>query len=191
MSVTQEVVRLDTGDLAAAVATLRSRFPAALRRALRKAGTAARTEMSRLVSADMALPVRRVRDEIKFVNDDTSATLSVRGYRIPLIDFKARGPEPSRGRGNGVSYSLPGGRGRLMHAFIATMPSGHRGVFERTGRFGRVSKDGRRGLERIAEKFGPSIANVFKKFMKEGAERGGESLAVNVPSQINLIISKQ
>lgn len=185
-----EVLRLDTSDLTASVAILRSKYPQALRRAVNRAGTAARTELSRLVSADMAMPVRRVRDEIKLVSDETSATLSVRGYRIPLIDFKARGPEPSRGRGNGVSYSLPGGRGRLPHAFIATMASGHRGVFERTGRFGRVNKAGRRGLERIAEKYGPSIANVFKKFMSEGADRGREALAKNVQSQINLIISK-
>jgi len=187
----KETFRLDTGDLKAAVAAMKSKFPAAMRRAVKKAGTAGRTEMSRLVSAETGLPVRHVRDEIKFASDDVSATLKVRGYRIPLIDFKARGPEPSRGRGTGVSYSLASGRGRLPHAFIATMPSGKRGVFERTGTFGRISRFGRRGLERIAEKFGPSIAAVFTKFMPEGAARASESLAKNVQSQINLIKSRQ
>ena len=183
-------MRLDTSDLKAAVAALGRKFPQAMRRSLKKAGIAATTEMSRLVSAEMGLPVRRVKAEIKTTSDDVSATLKVRGYRIPLIDFKARGPEPSRGRGRGVSYALASGRGRLPHAFIATMPSGHRGVFQRTGKFGRINRFGRRGLERIAEKFGPSIAAVFTKFMPEGAARGSEALLKNVQSQIQLALSK-
>lgn len=185
-------IRLDTSDLNSAVAALGRKFPEAMRRAFKKTGVAARTEMARLVSADMALPVRKVRDEIKLTSDETSATLTVRGYRIPLIDFKARGPEPSRGRGAGVSYNLPAGRGRLPHAFIATMPSGHRGVFERTGRFG--AKKGVRGggtrRETIAEKFGPSIAVVFSKFMPEGAARASEVLEKNVQTQINLAMQR-
>lgn len=187
-------MRLDTSDLKAAVASLGAKFPQGIRRALQKTGVTARTELSRLVSADMALPVRRVRDEIKMSNDDVSVTLQVRGYRIPLIDFKARGPEPSRGRGSGVSYSLPGGRGRLPHAFIATMPSGHRGVFQRTGRFGSkkgVRSGGSRARrEVIAEKFGPSIAVVFSKFMPQVADRSSEVLAKNVQAQIKLAMQR-
>lgn len=188
-----QFARLDTVDLKAAAAALGTKFPQAMRRAIQKTGVTARTELSRLVAADMALPVRSVRDEIKMITDSQSATLQVRGYRIPLIDFKARGPEPSRGRGTGVSYSLPGGRGRLPHAFIATMPSGHRGVFERTGRFGAAKKRGRVGGARrevIAEKFGPSIAVVCNKFMPQVAERSSEVLEKNVQAQIKLAMTR-
>ena len=186
-----QALRLETGSLKAAADALGKKFPQAMRRALAKAGVAARTEMSRLVSKETGLPVRRVRDEIKMGQNDTSVTMKVRGYRIPLIDFQARGPEPSRGKGSGVSYKLAGSRRRIPTAFIATMPSGHRGVFTRTGTKGRVSKSGRRGLERIAEKFGPSIAVVFEKFAPEGSAKASEALVKNVQSQINLMMSKK
>lgn len=189
----QQIMSLDVSDLNAAVAALGAKFPQAMRRAMKKTGVAARTELARLTSAEMGLPVRKVRDEIKLTTDETKATLSVRGYRIPLIDFKARGPEPSRGRGAGVSYTLPGGRGRLPHAFIATMPSGHRGVFERTGRFGATKKRlGSAGARReiIAEKFGPSIAVVFSKFMPQASDRYSEVLEKNVQAQIKLAMTR-
>ena len=54
--------------------------------------------------------------------------LGIRADPVPLIHFRAR--ELKRG---GVSFQVKksGGRHVLKHAFIATMPSGHRGVFER------------------------------------------------------------
>jgi hypothetical protein len=53
-----------------------------------------------------------------------------KGYAgIPLIDLGATGPEPSRGQG-AVKVKLAGD---FPSAFIATMRSGHRGVFERKG----------------------------------------------------------
>lgn len=186
-------MRLDTSDLKAAVAAMGAKFPQGMRRALKKTEVAVRTEMSRLVAAETGLPVRRVKDEIKSSNDDVSVTLKVRGHRVPLIDFKARGPEPSRGKGRGVSYTLQGERRRLSRAFIATMPSGHRGVFERTGQFGRVPKNGKRtgrSLERISEKYGPSIAVVFDKFAEQGAAKGSEALKKNVQSQIDLLTKR-
>jgi hypothetical protein len=101
--------------------------------------------------------------------------LEITGNRIPLIDFAARGPEPSRGRGRGVSYRLPGGRSRDPHAFIATMPSGHRGVFKRTGK------------ERnpIIQSHGPSLVNVFRNKLDFGAERAKAALE----EQVRLVIA--
>jgi hypothetical protein len=69
------------------------------------------------------------------------------GRRIPLIAFGARQTR------HGVSYRLPGGRGQAPHAFLATMRSGHHGVFQRTG--------GPRLP--IVELFGPSLPHVVQK----------------------------
>lgn len=82
--------------------------------------------------------------------------------RIPLMEFRARGPFPSRGRGTGVSYSLPGGRGRRADAFIARMPSGHKGVFVRSslGLFDKSRGAWSLNLP-IKELFGPSLRRVF------------------------------
>lgn len=170
--------RLDTSDWKAGIANLRAKFPAAVRRALKRAGTSGRAEMVRQIATDTGLSQTRIRQEIRIVTvGDTAVQLEVAGARLPLIDFRARGPEPSRGRGAGVSYRLPGGRGRAERAFIATMKSGHRGVFQRRGG---------PGSERlpITELHGPSLVKVFEKFLPAGAARAEEALVKNLRSEI-------
>jgi hypothetical protein len=109
------------------------------------------------------------------------ARIGVGLKRIPLISFNARGPEPSRGRGRGVSYRSKSGSGRLAHAFIATMSNGHRGVFERTpGKF----MQGRPRRQAIHEKFGPSLGHVFAKYRPEGVARVKEAFAKNFASEM-------
>lgn len=56
--------------------------------------------------------------------------LNIFGKPVGLIAFGARQTA------KGVTYKIlkGGGRDRLTHAFIATMKSGHRGVFERIGK---------------------------------------------------------
>jgi hypothetical protein len=76
--------------------------------------------------------------------------------------------------GRGVSWSLPSGRGSDAHAFIATMPSGHRGVFRRTG-IARLP---------IRELRGPSLVHVFRKFLPAGAARATVALMTNLRSEI-------
>jgi hypothetical protein len=94
--------------------------------------------------------------------------------RIPLISFNARGQEPSRGKGRGVSYRLKGGSGRIGNAFISTMRSGHRGVFVRVGKT-RLP---------IRELFGPSLGHVFAKYRPEGIARVREAFATNFASEM-------
>lgn len=81
-------------------------------------------------------------------------TLKATGRPIGLINYGAR-----QGKG-GVSVQVKSGRKVLRHAFIASMPNGHRGMFERTGRaHKKVVRNGRvmrTGLP-IRELFGPSI----------------------------------
>lgn len=76
------------------------------------------------------------------------------GRPVALINYGAR-----QGK-NGVSVQVKASRSVLRHAFIATMPNGHRGVFERTGKqhkkLKRNGKTIRSGLP-IKELFGPSI----------------------------------
>jgi hypothetical protein len=119
-----------------------------------------------------------------------TARLISSGARIPLIDFSARGPEPSRGRGRGVSYKLAGAGGRLPHAFIATMRSGHRGVFERSPGGKRRGPKPERSQLPIHEKFGPSIAVVFQHQIPVGEARRAEVLVKNVQHEIEFALSR-
>lgn len=174
---------VDTRDWEQRLALLGKRAPVALARALNRTGASERTAMGRAVSKDMGLKVAVAREAIK-VEKATAASLAVRvvarGKRLPLIDFKARGPEPSRGRGRGVSYVMQGQRKRLDHAFIATVGAGHRGVFVRTGP---------RRLP-IKQLFGVSIAKSFENQIDAGVARRKEVLLTQVEHEIEFELSR-
>ena len=171
---------LNTTSSDSALAKLKARAPLAMARAINRSIASGKTLMVRLVSVDMGLKQADIRDKIVVVSatpDRLMAQLRASAKRIPLIDFKARGPEPSRGRGRGVTAKMPGGKGRYPNAFIAQMSSGHRGVFARSDR---------RRLP-IRELFGPSIAFVFSKHVEQGQARALEQLEKNIQSEFRFI----
>ncbi len=149
---------------------------------------------TKLKQGDVAKGMRRVLASYKKM----TAIISVRGRGIPLIRMKARGKEPSRGKGKGVTYinALTGARERMEHAFIATMPkTGHRGVFIRTEPklFGRVMRRLRghktdRGRLPIKEQYGPSMVDVFQPEIDRVRVDTGERLAREIGVQAELVI---
>lgn len=169
-------VRLRSEEAERTLRLLRQRAPRAITRALNRAGGSARTFMAREVSRDMRLKVGTVRDRLR-VREAKAESLTYRLEaslkRLPLIEFQpVRGPEPSRGRGRGVTARTT--TGRYPHAFLATMRSGHRGVFERVGR-ARLA---------IRELKGPSIGHVFTKHAPAGLARGEEQLIKNLRHEL-------
>lgn len=175
-------VDFKAAGLLAGIEDLGRKMPKAVKRALARTATTVRADLSRLIAADTALPVRTVKLGVSVtIASDTKVLLSASNRRVPLIEFKARGPEPSLGQGRGVSYSLPGGRGRLPHAFIATMSTGHRGVFMRT--------EGPRLP--IDEKHGPSLGGVFHKHLKPVEERAQETLVANLRHEIDFAAKRK
>jgi hypothetical protein len=155
----------------------------AMVRALNRAINSGRTVMVRAIAKDMGLKSTDVRNALRLAEASLAkpeARLAASLKQIPLIKFNARGPEPSRGKGRGVSYRLPGGRGRIPSGFIATMRSGHRGVFTRKGS-GRLP---------IEEKFGPSIGHVFRKYRPQGLARAKEAFAKNFAHEMEFARSR-
>lgn len=138
-----------------------------IKNALNRGIKSGRTVMTREISNNIGLKQKDVRDELTLREanvGDLEASLKAPLKRIPLIKFGAKGPEPSRGRGRGVTHRLAGGKGRVESAFIATMRSGHRGVFKRKGR-------ARLG---ITELQGPSLGQVFSKYRAMALQRAYE-----------------
>jgi Prophage minor tail protein Z (GPZ) len=148
-------------DAAKALETLREypkRTERATMRALNRALTSGHTELARLIAKDMGLKVGDVKAALKST-PATPSKLEVRlaasAKRIPLVKFAARQTK------SGVSYNLGtggGGRKKLAHAFIATMPTGHVGVYAR-----KTTK-----RLPIDQKFGPSIGGVLAKYRAQG-----------------------
>ncbi len=151
-----------------AIDGLKDGTPRAAVRALNRGIASARTSETQSIATDMGLKSKDVRAALTMKNASQSymsASLSADMKRTPLIAFGAQGPVPSRGKGRGVTYKLNGGKSTIPNAFIASMESGHRGVFARSGK---------KRLP-IRELFGPSIGHVFIKYRPEAIDRGQEA----------------
>lgn len=164
--------------------SLGTKAPLAAARALNRSMASVQTQAVRELAGDLGIAQRDVRRGMalqRATRSKLSATLTVTGRRIPLIAFKAKGPEPSRGRGR-VTYRI-GSRARttVAGAFITTMRSGHRGVFRR------------RGIPRlpILELFGPSLPRVFTqaKITAARTRLAAELLAKNLAHEIRFLVS--
>lgn len=163
--------------------TLTRGINAAAARAINRTLTSERAAIGSDIAKNMGIRVGTVKDAMTIEKATTSAPvgrLLAKGKRIPRIEFNARGPEPSRGRGRGVSYRGEAGRIRVENAFIATMRTGHRGVFVR-----RTTK-----RLPIRELFGPSIAHVFEKLVPNGEARRNEVLVKNLQHEIEFALSR-
>lgn len=188
-------VSLNTKALTGVFQQLGRRAPIAVARALNRTGTSERTALARAIATDMGIKVGTAREAIA-IQTASASQLAVRvvarGARIPLIDFKAKGPFPSRGRGRGVTYNLGagGGRGRLDRGFIAQMGSGHRGVFVRRNASTGKSRGAWSQNLPIQEKFGPSIAHVFAKQVPLGDARRTDVLLKNLAHELEFALSK-
>ncbi len=174
-----------------AIERLKAKAPIACARALNRAIASANTVMVREIGQFTSLKASEVRDRIGVEParpDRLRARLSASYKKVPLIKFGASGPEPSRGKGGGVTARLGGTRTRYPRAFIATMPSGHRGVFQRA-EWGAVKSRNPR-TQGIRERFGPSIAHVFVKHRAIGLARGEEQLVKNLQSEFRFAIQQ-
>lgn len=147
-------------------------------RAIKRGTEAARTEAARAVSKDMGLKVGVVRKAINLTPpnyESLTGELRASLRRIPRYEFDAKGPNPSRGKGRGVTYRSEGGRKTVPGAFISTMPSGHTGVFKRKGA-GRLP---------IRQLYGPSIGRVFDRYRDRIAQTGSEAAEKELDRQLN------
>ncbi|PXX10765.1 phage tail protein [Paraburkholderia tropica] len=135
----------------------------AIARALNKVAAQARNEASREVRA-LGYNMRASAIKKSFrvhgaSRNKLAVSLVATGAPIPIINYGARQTA------KGVTVRVKNGRKLLPHAFIATMQSGHRGVFQRVGRAHRkVKKEGRKaymsGLP-IRELYGPAIPDAL------------------------------
>lgn len=173
------VLRFRDAEVNRAFDVLGDKALPAVARALNRSAVSIRTLMQRNVAEDTDLPSRTVGKQLKIeearpTRDRLRARISISGSRIPLAEFKARQTR------RGVTANVGSGRKLYPHTFLATMKSGHEGVF------------GRRGKARlpIDERFGPSLPHVFEKHIPEGLARGEESLQKNLTHELEYALQQ-
>lgn len=131
-------------------------------RALNRMVNAIKVRAAREVqAAGYKLKVKDIKNAIRINRASTGrmrAEAVASGRVIPLIQYNARQV------GAGVSVDVMNGRKVIANTFIATMPSGHKGVFERYGPM--VNRAARkygqsRQHQRIRQLFGPAIPDAL------------------------------
>lgn len=107
-------------------------FPKAAASALNKTAAQVKTQASRMIRERYNIKASDVNKTLtisRATQYRLQAALRSRGGRIPLIAFGARQVR------QGTSVAVVRGQRKVVrHAFIATMRSGHRGVFMRKGK---------------------------------------------------------
>ena len=130
--------------------TQRSIIPKATTSTLNKVAVSVQKEATKLIAKDIGLTQKEVRKHLNIYKAswrNLSSSITAKGTRIPLGKLGPR--QLKRG---GVTYKGRGGvRKKLPGAFVATMNSGHKGVYKRAGK---------KRLP-IIERFGASIPHVF------------------------------
>lgn len=162
--------------------------PEAVQRALRKAGSTAqrdmRSEASKRVRARKAIKARYIKPALRLSRADPNATewaLEILGDPVPLAAY------PHRQTKKGVSVEVNKGKRTLVkRSFVATMKSGHKGVFQRKGTarlpirelvgsrpVDALSHTGE--LEAVAERGMKSFADTFERVLPLELEKMGKS----------------
>lgn len=191
------LIQVDEAKLAEVQKTLagiKNGLPRVLTRAINKVAGRAYTETVRRLAVATGLKQKFVRKGVRLTRASwrvLAALLRVRRKRAPLLWFQAT--QTARG----VAFRAPAGadwaensvgakRGRRLieHAFIQTMPSGHKGVFLRRGK---------KPLP-IDELFGASLADIFLKsggmFQRLAAETG-TLLSREIDVQVRVLLEQQ
>jgi hypothetical protein len=181
-------VVVDTSGVDAYLAGVRNGVPRAAMRAINRGLEATDTLAGRALAENLGLTqgtIRNRRYGVFALDKATEARLigyyAVRGARLPLTLFR---PYQSA---KGVAYNLPGGQGFIPHAFLATMPSGHRGVFIRK----HLAPTGKRNRLPIDERKGPSLPTVFVKQWRATIQaRAIEATQTELDRQVAFLATK-
>ena len=144
----------------------------AVRRAAGKAAARLRRANVQAVRERYAISAANIREnenvQVSYSYDGgVQAYVRFSGARIPLFRFDGAAPrQPAQDAGRRVPVQTGAGW-RMLHvlkatapyqfaeAFVARMPSGHTGIFERTG--GRTAN----GRDEIQELYGPSVPQML------------------------------
>lgn len=175
-------LHVDTSEVESSLGVLGAEAPKAVARAINRTTANVIVTMSRAIRTTLPLKASVIKARLK-ATQATPSRLTARVWAdnkpIPLIEFQARGPEPSRGKGRGVTA-----RTRTRHyprAFIARMPNNHRGVFERVGK----------ARLKIRERREASVAAVFIHHEKAGQARADEQMQKNLVHEVEYLLASK
>lgn len=158
-------------------------MPKIISRAINRTATPAKTQTAREISRDAAIKIGDIKKFITLIKatyQRWQAEIGISRRRIALKKFGARQTK------KGVSYKVrkKGSREKIPSAFIATMGTGHEGVFKRKGQ----------SRYPIRELYGPSLGHVFEEagtIAADVTKTAYEKLAANIDSQVKFLLARR
>lgn len=179
-------------DLQRTLAGIPNAMPRVMSRGLNRTATEARTQLSRFLSGKVGLRVKDVRSRLglqRATHNNWRSAVRFLAATMPIIRF------PTEQTSTGVTYKLRRGKSAtILHAFIARMPAGHKGVFLRAryakGRY--VSMQGKKKEAIYEQKI--VLSEIFTgseseldRIYRDSHER----LAKNIHDQVQLILRRR
>jgi len=175
-------------------------LPRVVCRGINRTASGARTQIVRRLSSETGLRQKDIRPGVTLSQRATYvswlAQISMKGRGVSLMRFN---PVQEQG---GVVYWIGERHYFIRSAFLATMQSGHRGVFIRgivvgyKGKLGyrpRPTAERKGGRLPIVERFGPAIGTLFERtanIADEITAETGKNLEKNIDDQVRLILGK-
>lgn len=192
IKISEDKIKHILGDLT----DIGGKMPVALSRSINRAVSSAKTAAVKQVRNEYTAKAGDINKTIKVKRANPSkleAQIFSSGASLPLSSFKVspKTVNPRRRKPLNVEVRRGGG-GSLGAAFMARMPNGKVGVFERTGKFSIASRGAHSGKRRenIEQKFGPSVPVMLNAdSVTEAVElRAIEVLDQRLPHEINRIL---
>lgn len=177
-------ISIDSSGAQAVIGTLPRRLRSGTATAINKTVTRTRAFMVKAIAEMTGLPPLYVSPALKTVRasgerleGEVNAATRMGARMIPILQLRAR----QLGRGpsvpGGVSFQFAGQTKTLPNAFIATMRSGHRGVFTRVGR-SRLP---------IIEEKGPAMRTVFELAAEKGRAFAQQDLIASMARELDKV----
>jgi len=160
-------------------------LPKIMSRSVNRAATKTRTAAGRAISRILNIKAKTAKEAVSLTKANYrnwTARLHISGRRIPLIEFG--GTWQRRWAGAKYRIKREGGRETAEGAFIASVGSGHRGIFRRAGE-SRLP---------IYELYGPSVGAVMvgaTTMLRTLEKDAGRELEKNIDSQVKLLLEQQ
>ena len=137
----QPVVSLDEAQFERVKSLLRDKLPTQIasrvfNRALKRAGTTARAELSKQITSKYTIKSKRAKEDISLISAKDSAAILIKGRHVDAADFKIT-PEFRIGGPRPKLIVKKGAGGVLPNSFFAIVGTGgHQGIFTRIGKSG-------------------------------------------------------
>jgi hypothetical protein len=178
---------MGTNNVAKVFRSIESGVKRAHIRAINRAGKSAFSATSKFIRDTYNIKKEDLDKFAKFTNATLRrpmGQLIVNRKAIPLIKFGAKFPKVKKGKARGVHATIKKGNRQVWkNAFIASMPTGHRGVFIR-----KTEK-----YLPIKELWGPSGMDLFGSEIaqKQLEEKYLERYEIELAAQIDYYVNKK